>query len=263
MSAYDMFRRMGMGLSRGGPGNGRGPGTGAGGRGRGRGRGGRGGGGSSGPSTTITKTGGLGIGGWSGSTNYGNQNYGDADATRIVAVGISWGRTGAVRDITSVSIGGVAATKVADINANSTDAAEIWAAELPTNDNTNLTVVWDGTGGSISAKTINIYRITGCSLSDRTSGTNSGFSTGAKTVSAGAHDAGAALISVGTGNENDSVSLACSGTFGTTQAIQDSGQEHLHGHSWGIAAAAGPTLETYTLTGTFTVYMAAVAFNPL
>jgi hypothetical protein len=63
---------------------------------------------------------------------FSTQAFGSADATRIVVVGTASEDNGATdANITSMTIGGVAATQIVQAT-NSTEHVEIWAAAVPT-----------------------------------------------------------------------------------------------------------------------------------
>jgi len=223
MSAYDMFRRMGFGLAGGGPGRGRGPGTGAGGRGRGRGRGGRGGGGVSTPSFPFTLED-SGNFNWSGTTNLGTKTFGAESAGRVLVLTFGWARQGIAREVTAVSIGGVSATHVIrHVDGTALRNAEIWYVQLDSGTSGNVTITFDGTGGTDNGGQYTLYNLPGFTATPASSGDMNG---GEETS---VQSAGAIFV---VGVERDratAVSFSANGDAGLTEdaaSIFSSGVSH-------------------------------------
>ena len=252
MSGWLERRRLPIGASRGrkgptgsgtpgGGGNSGKPGGGDGGGGRGGGRG-RGGGGKS-----LTLVDSVGPIGWSGATNLGTRIFGAEAPDRLVILALSWGRVGLTRDITAVSLGGVAATLLRQQDLGSqTENAEIWGALVPSNASQNVTITWDDTGGASSSAALKLFRVTGCSLTPEATGAAAGVASSISPGLTGVSN-GSIIISTAVTNDNDGFTYSCDGNFGTKDTL-DGGEENFFGWSWGIKDGAGNISETYRST---------------
>jgi hypothetical protein len=104
----------------------------------------------------------------------GDPSIGAADATRIVAIGIS-GRTPNLT-ISSATIGGISATQVsgAGIVESSVMTSDIWYAAVPTGTTATVIVTWSGTPFDTGISTWSIIGSTGAP----TTGVNAGAASG-------------------------------------------------------------------------------------
>lgn len=104
----------------------------------------------------------------------GDPSIGAADATRIVAIGIS-GRTPNLT-ISSATIGGISATQVsgAGIVENSVMTSDIWYAAVPTGTTATVVVTWSGTPFDTGISTWSILGSTGTPTVGKNAGAASG-----------------------------------------------------------------------------------------
>ena len=106
-------------------------------------------------------------------TTFSSQNFGTADASRLIVAAFGCGPTGASPSITSVTIGGVTATLVETIKATDIRAG-IYVAAVPTGTSGTVTIVWSTTADSVGC---NLYALYNCSATPTDHG-NSIASTG-------------------------------------------------------------------------------------
>lgn len=113
------------------------------------------------------------------SRTFSAMNIGVADSARIVAVAVGWDRAGTgFIDLTSVTIGGVTATKAGSTYANTDKAIAIFYASIPTGTAADVVV-----NGSTWACSVSVYRVINASTTTfATAGTNSATDTVSTTI---------------------------------------------------------------------------------
>lgn len=86
----------------------------------------------------------------------------------MILVDVAWGRSGSanLREITSLTVGGEAATRIRrEYNSTKNHNSELWYVALPTNpaDGT-ITPTWSGTSGSSAFSGLSVYRMVGFNM---------------------------------------------------------------------------------------------------
>lgn len=71
---------------------------------------------------------------------------GTASSGRKIVVGIARNSGGAAGAVSSVTIGGISATKITGVNYVSESSAELWQADVPTGTTATIVVVWANSG---------------------------------------------------------------------------------------------------------------------
>lgn len=109
---------------------------------------------------------------------FNNMSIGSADANRVIAVAIYAGLNGTA---TSVTIGGVSATKVVGVTGT---VAEIWWASVPTGTTATVAISLSGSAGRCA---VSAYRIIpGYSSTPYSSNSTAGVSTSQNEITGGA-----------------------------------------------------------------------------
>lgn len=103
-----------------------------------------------------------GIMGWNPVTDNNNISFGDEHPDRILAAVWSWGKGGTTSDVSSVSIGGVAATKRVEASAVAGfNNVEIWTAPVPTGTSGAVRATFNNSTGTDKAAVVALFRLVG------------------------------------------------------------------------------------------------------
>ena len=166
--------------------------------------------------------------------SYSSQSFGDADASRIVVVGISHG--GTVTEASGVTIGGVSATKAIGVTGGSGGAvSSIWYAEVPTGTTGTIAATISGGAGQCA---ISVFAVIGANSTPTDTGSHTGsVMTANDTINVS--DGGVII-----GNQNSSPHAAPTRTHSWTNLTERADAQLEGDRSYSAASDAFETGET-------------------
>lgn len=116
-------------------------------------------------------------------TTFTGINFGSAASSRKIVIGVGRGPTGAFGTVSSVTIGGIAATFI-NSAATTTEDAELWIAAVPTGTSGTVAVTWTNSATDVGLGVWALYN-TSITPTDTASDNNSNPATDTINIAAG------------------------------------------------------------------------------